>query len=64
MGESGCTLTVIDVADTLQTRYAFISGGCASSGAPIITFPSNSRSADVSEEEYREVVTYLTSIPS
>ncbi|KAI0240761.1 Guanine nucleotide exchange factor DBS [Lamellibrachia satsuma] len=64
MGESGCTLTVLDVADNLQTRYAFISGGSSSGGAPIITFSSSSRASEVSEEEYRNVVTYLTSIPS
>ncbi len=26
MGESTCTLTLIDVADALQAKYAFISG--------------------------------------
>ena len=45
------------------TMLLFV-GGSSSGGAPIITFSSSSRSSEVSEEEYHNVVTYLTSIPS
>ena len=63
MGESACTLTVLDVADALQSGYAFISGGKAPSGHPIITFPDIRESGELSEADYRSVVSYLTSIP-
>ena len=64
MGESGCTLTVLDVADILQARYALISGGKTRNGSPIITFPDNPNLPEISDEQYKTVVDYLTSIPT
>ncbi|KAK2155523.1 hypothetical protein LSH36_237g00001 [Paralvinella palmiformis] len=63
MGESACTLTVLDVADALQSGYAYISGGKSASGHPIITFPDNQEACDLSDEDYKSIVSYLTSIP-
>jgi len=63
MGESNCTLTVLDVADLLQEKYAFIAGGKIN-GWPIITFPDSPNIPEVTDEQYRNVATYLTSIPT
>ena len=63
MGESACTLTVLDVADALQSGYAYISGGKSPSGHPILTFPDNHESGELSDEDYKSIISYLTSIP-
>ncbi|GFN98122.1 guanine nucleotide exchange factor dbs-like, partial [Plakobranchus ocellatus] len=62
MDEASQQYKVIDVAPLLQTRYAILSGGKAKNGAPIITFPARPGQADVSDEDYGKVVTYLCGI--
>ncbi|XP_013402482.1 guanine nucleotide exchange factor DBS-like [Lingula anatina] len=64
MGETRCELTVLDVAETLQQRYAFISGGRSRDGCPIMSLPDNPHNSEVTEQQYQDVVTYLCSIPS
>ncbi|KAL3847149.1 hypothetical protein ACJMK2_018078, partial [Sinanodonta woodiana] len=64
MGTESCPYSVLDVAEVLQSNYAFLSGGKAKNGAPILTFPDRPSVPDVTEEEYRKVVTYLCSIVS
>jgi hypothetical protein len=63
MGESTCTLTVLDVADCLQSGYAYIAGGKGPQGHPIIMFPDHHDLGELTDEDYKNVVTYLTSIP-
>ncbi|XP_064638483.1 guanine nucleotide exchange factor DBS-like isoform X2 [Lineus longissimus] len=57
-------LTVLDVADLLHARYSFISGGKDRYGHTLITFPDNPTAPELSEEQYRKVVNYLTCVPS
>ncbi|KAK3596722.1 hypothetical protein CHS0354_025019 [Potamilus streckersoni] len=64
MGTESCPYSVLDVAEVLQSNYAFLSGGKAKNGAPILTFPDRPSVPDVTEEEYKKVVTYLCSIVS
>lgn len=41
----------------------FVAGGRGKDGAPIITFPEYSGFSEVPEEDFLNVITYLTSIP-
>ncbi|XP_037089598.1 guanine nucleotide exchange factor DBS-like [Pollicipes pollicipes] len=54
-----------DVADLLRRRYAIITGGrCL--GCPILTLPDPAVAPEpcwVSDDEYRQLVIYLTSVP-
>ncbi|KAH3806394.1 hypothetical protein DPMN_134715, partial [Dreissena polymorpha] len=63
MGMETCPYSVLDVAQLLQTKFAFISGAKAKNGAPVLTFPDRPNLPEPSDEEYRKVVTYLCSIP-
>ncbi|XP_054708751.1 LOW QUALITY PROTEIN: guanine nucleotide exchange factor DBS-like [Uloborus diversus] len=65
MEENSYSLCVQDVAYLLQNRYAIITGGKTLDGFPIITFPDSSvEFLSLSEDEYRRLVLYLTSVPS
>ncbi|XP_043558266.1 guanine nucleotide exchange factor DBS isoform X3 [Chiloscyllium plagiosum] len=57
-------LLAVDIVEQLQKQFAILSGGRSRDGAPIITFPEHSAFGDLSDEEFLNVVTYLTSIPS
>lgn len=63
MGESSCALTILDVADVLQAKYAFISGGKSRRNFQLVTFPVCSSAGSISDDQYRNAVAYLTSIP-
>ncbi|XP_053404393.1 guanine nucleotide exchange factor DBS-like isoform X2 [Mercenaria mercenaria] len=63
MGMETCPYSVLDVAQLLQTNFAFISGAKAKNGAPIMTFPDRPNLPEPNEDEYRKIVTYLCSIP-
>ncbi|KAM9831269.1 guanine nucleotide exchange factor DBS [Neosynchiropus ocellatus] len=53
-----------DIIEQLHRQFALLSGGRGKDGAPIITFPEFSGFGEVPEEDFLNVVTYLTSIPS
>ncbi|KAJ8409457.1 hypothetical protein AAFF_G00228580 [Aldrovandia affinis] len=57
-------LMAIDIIEQLHRQFALLSGGRGKDGAPIITFPEFSGFSDLSEEDFLNVVTYLTSVPS
>ncbi|XP_068175222.1 guanine nucleotide exchange factor DBS isoform X2 [Antennarius striatus] len=57
-------LLAVDIIEQLHRQFALLSGGRGRDGAPIITFPEYSGFSDVPEEDFLNVVTYLTSIPS
>ncbi|XP_075997760.1 guanine nucleotide exchange factor DBS isoform X2 [Genypterus blacodes] len=57
-------LLAVDVIEQLHRQFALLSGGRGEDGAPIITFPEYSGFSDVPDEDFLNVVTYLTSIPS
>ncbi|XP_048832707.1 guanine nucleotide exchange factor DBS isoform X3 [Brienomyrus brachyistius] len=53
-----------DIIEQLRRQFALLSGGRGKDGAPIITFPEYSGFCDLPDEDFLNVVTYLTSIPS
>ncbi|XP_068599908.1 guanine nucleotide exchange factor DBS [Brachionichthys hirsutus] len=57
-------LLAVDIIEQLHRQFALLSGGRGKDGAPIIIFPEHSGFCDVPEEDFLNVVTYLTSIPS
>uniref|UniRef100_A0AAV2KWQ3 CRAL-TRIO domain-containing protein n=1 Tax=Knipowitschia caucasica TaxID=637954 RepID=A0AAV2KWQ3_KNICA len=57
-------LLAVDIIEQLHRQFALLSGGRGKDGAPIITFPEYSGFSDVPDEDFVNVVTYLTSIPS
>ncbi|XP_043985761.1 guanine nucleotide exchange factor DBS isoform X1 [Gambusia affinis] len=57
-------LLAVDIIEQLHRQFALLSGGRGKDGAPIITFPECSGFNEVPEEDFLNVVTYLTSIPS
>ncbi|XP_061095242.1 guanine nucleotide exchange factor DBS isoform X2 [Conger conger] len=57
-------LLAVDIIEQLHRQFAVLSGGRGRDGAPIITFPEYSGFSDLPDEDFLNVVTYLTSIPS
>ncbi|XP_072897329.1 guanine nucleotide exchange factor DBS isoform X2 [Hemitrygon akajei] len=57
-------LLAVDIIEQLHKQFAILSGGRSRDGAPIITFPEHTDFGDLSDEDFLNVVTYLTSIPS
>ncbi|XP_015927368.1 guanine nucleotide exchange factor DBS isoform X2 [Parasteatoda tepidariorum] len=64
MEENDCSLCVQDVAYLLQNRYAIITGGKSLEGFPIITFPDSSvEFLNLSDDEYKKLMLFLTGVP-
>ncbi|XP_027627223.1 probable guanine nucleotide exchange factor MCF2L2 [Tupaia chinensis] len=57
-------LVAVDLIEQLHRQFAILSGGRGKDGAPIITFPEFAGFRHIPEEDFLNVVTYLTSIPS
>ncbi|XP_069053915.1 guanine nucleotide exchange factor DBS isoform X2 [Lepisosteus oculatus] len=57
-------LLAVDIIEQLHRQFAILSGGRGKDGAPVITFPEYSGFGDLPDEDFLNVVTYLTSIPS
>ncbi|KAG5851498.1 hypothetical protein ANANG_G00094060 [Anguilla anguilla] len=57
-------LLAVDIIEQLHRQFAVLSGGRGKDGAPIITFPEYPGFSDLPDEDFLNVVTYLTSIPS
>ncbi|RXM28260.1 Guanine nucleotide exchange factor DBS [Acipenser ruthenus] len=57
-------LLAADIIEQLHRQFAILSGGRGNNGAPLITFPEYSGFGDLPDEDFLNVVTYLTSIPS
>ncbi|XP_068449288.1 guanine nucleotide exchange factor DBS isoform X2 [Clinocottus analis] len=57
-------LLAVDIIEQLHRQFALLSGGRGKDGAPIIIFPEFSGFSEVPEDDFLNVVTYLTSIPS
>ncbi|XP_062934356.1 probable guanine nucleotide exchange factor MCF2L2 isoform X2 [Cynocephalus volans] len=57
-------LVAVDIMEQLHRQFAILSGGRGEDGAPIITFPEFAGFQHVSDEDFLNVMTYLTSIPS
>ncbi|XP_045706794.1 probable guanine nucleotide exchange factor MCF2L2 isoform X1 [Phyllostomus hastatus] len=57
-------LLAVDIIEPLHRQFAILSGGRGKDGAPIITFPEFVGFRHIPDEDFLNVVTYLTSIPS
>ncbi|XP_028699717.2 putative guanine nucleotide exchange factor MCF2L2 isoform X2 [Macaca mulatta] len=57
-------LMAVEIIEQLHRQFAILSGGRGEDGAPIITFPEFSGFKHISDEDFLNVMTYLTSIPS
>ncbi|XP_019620374.1 PREDICTED: guanine nucleotide exchange factor DBS-like [Branchiostoma belcheri] len=64
MDQHGQALRVVDIAEQLQARFAYLTGGKGRNGAPIITLPEYPRFQEIQDQDFLSVMTYLTSIPS
>ncbi|KAK3543927.1 hypothetical protein QTP70_031837 [Hemibagrus guttatus] len=53
-----------DIITELKKKFAFLSGGRGHDGSPIIIFPEFPSFGEISDEEFHNVLTYLTSVPS
>uniref|UniRef100_A0A8C7U1X6 non-specific serine/threonine protein kinase n=1 Tax=Oncorhynchus mykiss TaxID=8022 RepID=A0A8C7U1X6_ONCMY len=53
-----------DVLPVLKEKVAFVSGGRDKRGGPILTFPARSNHDRIKHEELRQLVTYLSTVPS
>ncbi|KAM7133921.1 putative guanine nucleotide exchange factor MCF2L2 isoform 3-T4 [Molossus nigricans] len=57
-------LLAVDIIEQLHRQFAILSGGRGKDGAPIITFPEFVGFKHISDEDFLNVMTYLTSVPS
>ncbi|XP_030072097.1 putative guanine nucleotide exchange factor MCF2L2 [Microcaecilia unicolor] len=57
-------LVAVDIIEQLHRQFATLPGGRGKDGAPIITFPECPGFSEIPDEDFLNVVTYLTSIPS
>ncbi|XP_045150971.1 probable guanine nucleotide exchange factor MCF2L2 isoform X1 [Echinops telfairi] len=57
-------LVAVDIIEQLHRQFVILSGGRGRDGAPIITFPEFAGFKHIPDEDFLNVMTYLTSIPS
>ncbi|XP_053184306.1 guanine nucleotide exchange factor DBS isoform X2 [Scomber japonicus] len=57
-------LHAADITPDLKKQFAFLSGGRGDNGSPIIVFPEFPAFGEISDREFHNVLTYLTSVPS
>ncbi|XP_067891435.1 kalirin isoform X2 [Heterodontus francisci] len=57
-------LKVSDVMPIMKEKVAFVSGGRDKRGGPILTFPARSNHDRIKQDDLRQLVTYLASVPS
>ncbi|TRY92653.1 hypothetical protein DNTS_007701 [Danionella cerebrum] len=64
MQQESNPLCAADISPDLRKQFAFLSGGRGQAGSPIIIFPEYPAFGELEEQEFHNVLTYLTSIPS
>ncbi|XP_037095052.1 guanine nucleotide exchange factor DBS-like isoform X2 [Syngnathus acus] len=57
-------LRAADITPELRRQFAFLSGGRGDNGSPIIVFPEFPAFSEITDREFHNVLTYLTSVPS
>ncbi|XP_058526556.1 guanine nucleotide exchange factor DBS isoform X3 [Ochotona princeps] len=57
-------LCAADIHEQLKKRFAYLSGGRGQDGSPVITFPDYPAFSEIPDQEFHNVMTYLTGIPS
>uniref|UniRef100_A0A670ZQY3 MCF.2 cell line derived transforming sequence-like 2 n=1 Tax=Pseudonaja textilis TaxID=8673 RepID=A0A670ZQY3_PSETE len=53
-------VTAVEIIEQLHRQFAILSGGRGKDGAPIITFPEYPGFSEIPDEDFLNVVTYLT----
>uniref|UniRef100_A0A8B9JHM6 Uncharacterized protein n=1 Tax=Astyanax mexicanus TaxID=7994 RepID=A0A8B9JHM6_ASTMX len=56
-------LCAADIIAELKRKFAFLSGGRGQDGSPIIIFPEFTSFGEIGDQEFHNVLTYLTSVP-
>ncbi|KAG9339468.1 hypothetical protein JZ751_023606, partial [Albula glossodonta] len=64
MQKESSPLCAAAIGPDLRKQFAFLSGGRGENGSPIIIFPEFPAFSELQEQEFHNVLTYLTSIPS
>ncbi|XP_036427379.1 guanine nucleotide exchange factor DBS [Colossoma macropomum] len=64
MQQETSPLCAADIISELKKKFAFLSGGRGQDGSPIIIFPEFPSFGEIGEQEFHNVLTYLTSVPS
>ncbi|XP_072513534.1 guanine nucleotide exchange factor DBS isoform X6 [Salminus brasiliensis] len=64
MQQESSPLCAADIGPDLRKCFAFLSGGRGNNGSPIIVFPEFPAFSELQEQEFHNVLTYLTSVPS
>uniref|UniRef100_A0A673LRE0 Guanine nucleotide exchange factor DBS-like n=1 Tax=Sinocyclocheilus rhinocerous TaxID=307959 RepID=A0A673LRE0_9TELE len=64
MQHESSPLYAADISPDLRKQFAFLSGGRGQNGSPIIIFPEYPAFGELEEQEFLNVLTYLTSVPS
>ncbi|XP_031414156.1 guanine nucleotide exchange factor DBS isoform X4 [Clupea harengus] len=64
MQQDSSPLCAADIGLDLRKQFAFLSGGRGENGSPIIIFPEFPTFGELQEQEFHNVLTYLTSVPS
>ncbi|XP_056144826.1 guanine nucleotide exchange factor DBS isoform X3 [Lampris incognitus] len=64
MEQDSSPLCAAGITPDLRKRFAFLSGGRGHNGSPIIVFPEFPAFGEITEREFHNVLTYLTSVPS
>ncbi|XP_034145619.1 guanine nucleotide exchange factor DBS isoform X4 [Esox lucius] len=64
MQQESDRLFAAQIEPDLRKQFAFLSGGRGENGSPIIVFPEFPAFGELLEEEFQNVLTYLTSVPS
>ncbi|KAM7407167.1 hypothetical protein PAMA_003075 [Pampus argenteus] len=57
-------LRAADITPDLKKQFAFLSGGRGDNGSPVIVFPEFPAFGEITDREFHNVLTYLTSVPS
>ncbi|XP_054642993.1 guanine nucleotide exchange factor DBS isoform X1 [Dunckerocampus dactyliophorus] len=57
-------LQAADITPELRKQFAFLTGGRGDNGSPIIVFPEFPSFGEITDREFHNVLTYLTSVPS
>ncbi|KAK7154179.1 hypothetical protein R3I94_007520 [Phoxinus phoxinus] len=64
MQKESSPLFAADIITELKRQFSFLSGGRGPDGSPVIIFPEFPSFSEIGDQEFRNVLTYLTSIPS
>ncbi|KAJ8350350.1 hypothetical protein SKAU_G00254800 [Synaphobranchus kaupii] len=64
MQKDSSPLCAAEIGPDLRKQFAFLSGGRGENGSPIIIFPEFPAFSELQEQEFHNVLTYLTSVPS